>query len=533
MTSTATQRAYYWLNIVGGWIILPIIILTTLLSRRTRKSPLLMNLYCIWTYEAILAALLFVTNKYSLKQGDTLVPRIQNNDPLCVAQAVMFEGTTTQMSAAALAVVLNVTLIMRSITRSSSMDNTVVTYGLILYPHLSYIVIIIPFLITAIIKPGTTSPHQFYCAIDLGYAPLLTGVVTFINAVVAIILQVWNLIVLRKEHRKVFSRSSLNSSIIFRVLLFTTVQLIALILTIITIDDFTAVTPDMMVSTSPILVALIFGTQKDLLNAWYTLFTTDPCANLASWWNGTTLSQSGSHSHSRSQSQTHTRTRSRSQSQSQSQNPQHSRRGNSVYMQDHPPLPSTSTRRTGSAKPFQFTPGSRSESGLDNTREGISLPTYPPTSASSQRLRPREANYANDNMADFFEMMDKSRIPGIPRRPAPGPIDSKQLPDTPHTGDSKHIDDLDVEVGLQGKSHIDLDEDEDEDDAQFLVSLEKPTDSASLPAARASTAGDRSSVVDVLSSLSSYRRQHAISFDPAASPPDRDQDRGLPDDKGP
>ncbi|KAF8305338.1 hypothetical protein DL93DRAFT_358423 [Clavulina sp. PMI_390] len=415
MTITADQRAYYWLNIVGGWIILPIIILTTLLSRRTRKSPLLMNLYYIWTYEALLAALLFVTNKYSLEKDHVLVPRIQDSDPLCIAQAVMFEGASPQMSAANLCVVLNVFLIMRSITRSTTVVNPMVTYALVLYPHLCYLAVLVPFIIIAVKNPGKTSPHQFYCTIDLGYASMLSGVTTVANTILAVSLQTWILVVLRREHRKVFSRTGLNSSIILRVLLFTTIQLIAVILAIITLNDFTAVTPDIMVASSPILVALIFGTQQDVINAWYSLLTTHPLVTLDTWWNASSHSQSGSNSRSHSQSQSQSRSKSQSQSQTQ-----HSRRVRSMSMPDDAPHP-TSSRRSGAPRPFKFTPG-RSEPGLESVVEEINLPTYPPTSASVQKLRPREANNPNDGLMDFFEMMDKSRIPGIPRRSnsAPG-----------------------------------------------------------------------------------------------------------------
>lgn len=59
MTTTGTQAAYYGLNIAGG-VCLVVLLATTLLSRRVKKQPMLINMYIACIYEAFTAPILFV-----------------------------------------------------------------------------------------------------------------------------------------------------------------------------------------------------------------------------------------------------------------------------------------------------------------------------------------------------------------------------------------------------------------------------------------------------------------------------------------
>ncbi|KAF8302325.1 hypothetical protein DL93DRAFT_2173219 [Clavulina sp. PMI_390] len=261
--STATiQLVYYWLNIAGGFIVLPIITLTTLLSRRVKKQAVLINIYIILSYEALLACLLFVTRKYSKEENHVLVPRIRNGDPLCVVQAILFQGTTVLISTAATTIVLHVLILVRSIYHSTIGVPRMNTKYLIILPYLAYIAVTIPVLVAAVRNPSTASPHQMYCAVNESFASLLSSIATVAMALCSIILQVWILFILKREHTAVYSRQYTS------ILLYMAVTLPAIAgvgLGIATANDFTAMTPDVMVSCLPLITAIAFGTQTAAL----------------------------------------------------------------------------------------------------------------------------------------------------------------------------------------------------------------------------------------------------------------------------
>jgi hypothetical protein len=60
MAATATQIGYYSLNLAGGAVALPVLLLTTALSRNVKKQPVLINMYIACIYEAMLACILWV-----------------------------------------------------------------------------------------------------------------------------------------------------------------------------------------------------------------------------------------------------------------------------------------------------------------------------------------------------------------------------------------------------------------------------------------------------------------------------------------
>lgn len=110
MTTTGTQAAYYGLNIAGG-VGLVVLLATTLLSRRVKKQPMLINMYITCIYEAFAAPILFVAiayvpakvsdlsdlrfyaNQYTQRGDGLMVPRIKAGSPLCFAQAIIFTPT--------------------------------------------------------------------------------------------------------------------------------------------------------------------------------------------------------------------------------------------------------------------------------------------------------------------------------------------------------------------------------------------------------------------------------------------------------
>lgn len=65
MTITATQVVYYGFNLAGGAVALPVLLLTTVLSRRVKKQPVLINMYIACVYEAMLACLLWALQSKS------------------------------------------------------------------------------------------------------------------------------------------------------------------------------------------------------------------------------------------------------------------------------------------------------------------------------------------------------------------------------------------------------------------------------------------------------------------------------------
>ncbi|KAF8305340.1 hypothetical protein DL93DRAFT_2089603 [Clavulina sp. PMI_390] len=229
MPTATVQLAYYWLNIAGGFILLPIITLTTILSRRVKTQVVLINVYLIFSYESLLACLLFLTGKYSRVEDHVLVPRIRDGDPLCMVQAILYEPTPILLSGAALSVVLHVLILVRSIYRSSIGEPRVNPKYVIIVPYLPYLGVVIPSLIVVLKNPAVTSPHQMYCIVNKNFVSLLTSFIVVAMSLSSVMIQVWILIILKHEHVKVYARTSLDPSMVIRVLIFTLVQIAAVV----------------------------------------------------------------------------------------------------------------------------------------------------------------------------------------------------------------------------------------------------------------------------------------------------------------
>ncbi|KAF8336506.1 uncharacterized protein EI90DRAFT_183386 [Cantharellus anzutake] len=145
------------------------------------------------------------------------------------------------------------------------------TYICLLLPHLTYVAVAIPVLKYGRRHPEQLSRHRLYCSLDMAFVSPLVGILTGTLLLATFILQACTTYVLWRNYRSTLANGFINTPIAIRASIFSTYVLMAFALNCFSTADPTAVAPAITLSTVPLAVFFIFGTQKDVLDEWRRL----------------------------------------------------------------------------------------------------------------------------------------------------------------------------------------------------------------------------------------------------------------------
>jgi hypothetical protein len=253
------------LQIAGGLIGLPIVLLTIALSKSVQRNPTVTNLLLTWMISAFSYCLLFMTGQHT-------GPEPQKD--LCLAQSTLVYATIPMNAAAVFSLVLNLWLTIR-IAFNPSWGGSWTRWRTPLLIGFPYFVLVA--FGTAAFLIGYHNPMDvsrgrkfFYCSIeghDLGVA-----VAAFCDILILCValLEVWICVTVYRKRRAVRNKTvqGFSFGLTFRITVFAIYQTMAGIAALITIWDPTNPFPYLMLATLPLTAFLVFGTQPDIVNVW-------------------------------------------------------------------------------------------------------------------------------------------------------------------------------------------------------------------------------------------------------------------------
>jgi hypothetical protein len=263
------RNGFLALQIAGGQVGLPIIILTFILSKNVHRHPTLINFCITWSISSIAYCLLIYSGQKAGHDGSPT--------RLCIIQAAMIEGGTPMAATACLAVIIQIWRTFQSsepsiLRRIPQSVKTIVTLGL------PYVVFFIFTTTTAVFEHkysfAVNGDNGLYCTFT--WKPFYTYVGPLFCLVMLIIILgfelavVINLYRLHKLIHTIFPLATQRAppSLFIRVLIFTSYSIITFITCILFLSDSSSHWGYLMEASIPLAVVVVFGTQKDLFLTW-------------------------------------------------------------------------------------------------------------------------------------------------------------------------------------------------------------------------------------------------------------------------
>ncbi|PVG04075.1 hypothetical protein CPB86DRAFT_778308 [Serendipita vermifera] len=272
--TNSSQILGLWLSfhLIAGHVLLPILVFTFVFL--TKRPPTLVNLCLSWIFTGICSCILL----YSKKQSGP-----EPSFDLCLVQASLLYGTLPLTATSCLALVYQ---IWNTVYPSTQKDNAASR----LWQTFRPIIVLLggPWIIwliwaTAAAWTGYHNPSRlsrnrrfFYCSLD--FSRFSDGISAFCGIVllVTIALEVSIVINIVRNWRAVrtdITAGNVDISLLIRVVFFGIYTFIGVVLGFLSIRAPKSPVPDLWLASVGLIVALIFGTQKNVAVALYSFIT--------------------------------------------------------------------------------------------------------------------------------------------------------------------------------------------------------------------------------------------------------------------
>ncbi|KLO08566.1 hypothetical protein SCHPADRAFT_605152 [Schizopora paradoxa] len=297
----ADETIFLWLQVTGGQILLPILVLTIVLSRNVHRNPVFISFCCSWIVSSVVYSLLVYRGR-SDPQDLSLDPSSQE----CLIQASLINGVLPLTTLTTFGVVLQFLSSLYSVkTRTvadSSRKRRLFTLSLLIFPYFVFFIFVIISVVIGITgaegfdgdpipDSNLALPGAFYCLIllDSSSAP---GEFSLARAPFYLSLTVSSFSLLF-EGTSIFIFRNMRllhkllpigwTQVLFRIVAFSLYRFtllcvmfespllvapIDLFLTGVTNNNLYNGVIDFMQATVPLAVFLIFASEKDILQAW-------------------------------------------------------------------------------------------------------------------------------------------------------------------------------------------------------------------------------------------------------------------------
>ncbi|KAI0648048.1 hypothetical protein C8Q79DRAFT_906641 [Trametes meyenii] len=275
---------WFIFKIGGDQILLPLLVLTFILSRSISRHPTMVNVCCTWILAGIISSLLLYAHQEVGPEPDKA---------LCMAQAVLIMPVPPMTSVAALALVYHTWSTFRpSALRTgrvkTALHSRFVTIGLLAAPYVTHVCWALGTLSIALRDPSKVSrAHNFfYCSIDSNPLqcliltrnryPSTTPLALFTACVclLATILEV-HLVIVLSRHWRALRRAGMEPGVdlqlVVRVGIFVTYVFCGMVVMVATVFSPKSVLPDMFAASVGTAFFAVFATQPDVLRVWSQL----------------------------------------------------------------------------------------------------------------------------------------------------------------------------------------------------------------------------------------------------------------------
>jgi hypothetical protein len=141
---------------------------------------------------------------------------------------------------------------------------------LIIAPYASLITCATATAIVGSQDPGKVSRNRrfFYCSVENDTLTNFLAIFAASVLLATIVLEIWSIVILYPRWSLLRGESLLDLNMIARVMAFAFYLVLCLSLSVLSVFSPTSPVPDLAIATAPTVVIIIFGTSKDIINAW-------------------------------------------------------------------------------------------------------------------------------------------------------------------------------------------------------------------------------------------------------------------------
>ncbi|KAJ3998614.1 hypothetical protein F5050DRAFT_1192377 [Lentinula boryana] len=247
---------------------LPILLAIVLFSKHVQRYPTFVNLLVVF--------MLVPITLNSVYAGKASGP--EPSRALCLTQASLLYGMPGMASVAVLTLVYQMLVTIRAAVYKNTYrenEHAVRLWMMVIAPYAVWILFIIATVIVGIGDPANVSRDRrfFYCSVK---SNPLTDTLTMFAAVVlfaTLVLEVWTFVLFCKRWASIergnsgmFTTTS-ELDLPLRILAFGVYLLVAMSLSLLSMKAPESPIPDLIIASAATVVILIFGTQRDILQA--------------------------------------------------------------------------------------------------------------------------------------------------------------------------------------------------------------------------------------------------------------------------
>ncbi|KAJ3801563.1 hypothetical protein GGU11DRAFT_674865, partial [Lentinula aff. detonsa] len=268
-SATPLLNVWIYFNLVSNIILLPILVLTFVLSKKvTKRHPSLINVCITWIFFGIFSLLLFF--------GGRAKPTDPNpSAALCIVQTSLLFGIPPMWSVAIFVLmyfILGHMLLVR-FKKIKSQTTSLPTVQMLGAPYIVQFCFSLATLVISLQNPQyVTRQHRFfYCALE--YPPLSNAmsIFTLIFCLAIITIQFRICLVLYRNCRGLRQAGEsmvVDLQFLVRVVVFGVFIITGMFVDVLSMFSQRSVAPDLYVATAGTIVFLVFGSQADVLRVW-------------------------------------------------------------------------------------------------------------------------------------------------------------------------------------------------------------------------------------------------------------------------
>ncbi|KIK52075.1 hypothetical protein GYMLUDRAFT_373458 [Collybiopsis luxurians FD-317 M1] len=271
-------------NFLSGVILLPILVLTFLLSKRvTKRHPSLINVCMTWILSGIFSLLLYDLDLPKRGVADDslhgrfLGGRARPTDPepskaLCIAQTSLLYGILPMWSVAVFILMYFLLSVVNADGRALNVSRGKMTL-MLGAPYFVQFCFSLATLVMSLKDPvRVTREHRvLYCALESYHLFNAMAIFTFVVCLGIIMLETQLALLLYRNWRglrQAGQSTAVDLQLIVRVIVFGVFIFLGMIVDIVSMFSPRSVVPDIYAATAGTVVFLVFGSQADVLRAW-------------------------------------------------------------------------------------------------------------------------------------------------------------------------------------------------------------------------------------------------------------------------
>ncbi|KLO13774.1 hypothetical protein SCHPADRAFT_346019 [Schizopora paradoxa] len=253
---------YFVLLILGGHIGLPAAFTTIFIApKQSKRHPTYISVLLSWIVFATSALFLLYTGE------QTAFPAHQPAHALCLFQASMIYSRTVLVACTTLCLVIHLWLELRDYY--AVRDSGLLFAMLLSFPWALFFITLIFSVTYGVLHPSSLSLDTFYCAFGANTVLYVVTCIAIAGLIGTIVIEAMILRILWRSNRQFWLSKRPTCHLCMRAFGFTIYTFVTLIMSLLITFRPDLSGPYVFVASLPLAAFLIFGTQREILCAWF------------------------------------------------------------------------------------------------------------------------------------------------------------------------------------------------------------------------------------------------------------------------